>query len=128
MTYQGYGTKKRALVAFFSLTFGEQWLAIVFAWVIAIGMGIHVGLLFIAGVLPLALLISRLPISIDGWGVFDGVFILLMSLAGVSAAEAVAIALAARVLQTASWLPWWLSHLISNGGFREARHLAVEGR
>jgi hypothetical protein len=54
-------------------------------------------------------------------------FILLMSLAGVTAAESLAIVLAGRVLQAAAWLPWWLAYVIGNGKLRSLR-LRPEGK
>jgi glycosyltransferase 2 family protein len=59
------------------LTFGQQLLGVIVTWLTARGLGVDVGLLFMAGILPLTLLISRLPVSINGLGVFEGVFILL---------------------------------------------------
>jgi hypothetical protein len=52
---------------------------------------------------------------INGLGVFEGVFILLMSFGGVSAAEAVSIAVTGRLLETVSFLPWWLAYVIDDG-------------
>src|SRR4029453_10924205 len=96
--YRSLAADGRSLAMFFGLTFGEQMLPIVNTWLVARGMGINVGALYFAATLPLALLIARLPISIDGIGVFEGVFVVLMSLAGLSAAQAVAIAVASRIL------------------------------
>ncbi len=89
-TYRAYRGQQMGMAVFFSLSFGEQLLPILHSWLIALGMGIDVGLLFVAGAVPLALLIARVPVSIDGLGVYDGVFMMLMALAGVSPAE-----------------PWW---------------------
>ena len=67
-------------------------------------------LLFIAGALPLSLLIARLPLSIDGIGVFEGAFAAILLIAGVPESAAISIALLGRVVQIAAWLPWWLAH------------------
>jgi uncharacterized protein (TIRG00374 family) len=117
-TYVAYNANKKILTKFFGLTFGQQLLAVIPTWLIALGLGIDVGLLFMAGVLPLTLLISRLPVSINGLGVFEGVFILLLSLGGVSAAEAVSIVVIGRVLEVVSYLPWWLAYAINDGTIR----------
>jgi uncharacterized protein (TIRG00374 family) len=113
-TYRAYQYDKSNLALFFGLTFGEQLFMIVLFWLIAHGLGIEVSLFYIAGVVPLTILVARLPVSVNGWGVFDGVFILLISLAGVSAVEAIAIVLISRILQTVSWLPWWGAHVLGN--------------
>jgi uncharacterized protein (TIRG00374 family) len=120
-TYRSYNDDKKTLTQFFGLTLLEQLLPIVHSWLIARALGAEISLLFIAGVVPLTILISRIPVSIDGLGVFEGIFILLMSLAGVSPAEAVAIAVIGRILQTLSWLPWWLAHVFETGEFRVPR-------
>ncbi len=114
VSYQDYKSHKATLVGFFGMTFGEQLMPILFNWVIAIGLGVEVGFLYMLGAFTLSILIARLPISIDGLGVYDGAFILFLSLAGFTAAQAVSIAFAGRIIQTASWLPWWLAHVIGN--------------
>lgn len=120
-TYLLYKNDKKNMTIFFVMTFLEQLMPIFDSWLIARGLGIHVGIAYIAGAVPLAMLISRLPISLDGIGVFEGVFILLMAFAGVTASEAVAISLAGRILQTASWLPWWAAYVGSTGEIRPPR-------
>jgi uncharacterized protein (TIRG00374 family) len=119
--YRAYRDDKKILAVFFALTMGEQLLPILHLWLIAWGLGIEVSLLYVAGAVPLSMLISRIPVSIDGLGVFEGTFILLISLAGVSAPEAVAIAFMGRILETASWLPWWLAHVLQTKEFKVPR-------
>jgi uncharacterized protein (TIRG00374 family) len=120
-TYRSYSDDKKTLTQFFGLTLLEQLLPIVHSWLIARALGVEISLLFIAGVVPLTILISRIPISIDGLGVFEGIFIVLMSLAGVPPTEAIAISLVGRILQTVSWLPWWLAHVLETREFRVPR-------
>ncbi len=127
-TYRSFAADRWNLSTFFGLTFGEQLLPILDTWLVARGMGIDVGMLYLAAALPLALLISRLPISIDGIGVFEGIFIVLMSLAGLSAAQAVAIAVVSRVLATITYVPWWFAYVISSRNLRGAHHLSEENR
>jgi uncharacterized membrane protein YbhN (UPF0104 family) len=91
-------------------------------------MGIDVGMLYFAVALPLALLVSRIPISIDGIGVFEGMFIVLMSIAGLSAAQAVAIAVVGRILQTAVLIPWWMAFVITHRDLRTPHPLGGESR
>src|SRR5690606_16604305 len=64
--------------------------------------------MFVFAAVPLAILVSRLPISLDGIGVYEGIFIAIMALGGVRPADALAVSLAARALQIVVWLPWWL--------------------
>jgi len=114
-TYHVFIRGRRYFSAFFWLTFLEQFFPILAMWLIARGMGIETGLLYFAGALPLAMLFSRLPISFDGIGVFEVVFVLLISLAGVSASQAVAISITGRMIMLLVMIPWWLVFVITTG-------------
>jgi glycosyltransferase 2 family protein len=116
--YLAYRGEKRSLAAFFGLTVVQQLTPILPLWLVARALEIEASLLYIAGAVPLTFLISRIPVSIAGLGVFEGVFMLLMSLVGLTAAESIAIALTGRILEMASWLPWWLAHVIGYGELR----------
>lgn len=113
--YVEFGSHPRTLSIFSVLTFLEQFVAIVFVWLVALALNVEVGLLFVAGAIPLSILVSRLPISLNGIGVFEGVFVLIMSLGDVSGTEAVSIALLARLVEIATWLPWWMAYSIELG-------------
>lgn len=117
-SYRGYRDNKKVLAVFFLLTFAEQWFPIVFAWLIALSLHVKVDFLLVAGVFPLTMLLARIPVGIDAIGVFEGIFAVLMSLAGVSAADSVAVALLGRILQLLSWMPWWLAHVFPAKSFR----------
>jgi glycosyltransferase 2 family protein len=67
---------------------------------------------------PLAILISRLPISIDGLGVYEAIFIGVMALGGMRPDDSLALSVAARVLQIVVWLPWWLMLVARTGAVR----------
>ena len=116
-TYLSYHLDKRRLTVFFGLTFVEQCFSFVVGWLTALALNVEIGIVFMAAVIPLTLLVSRLPISIDGIGVFEALFVLFMAMAGISAAEAVSISVAARVLQIVSSTPWWLAYIVENNRF-----------
>jgi glycosyltransferase 2 family protein len=128
VTYRSFAANRRTLATFLGLTFAEQLLPILDTWLVARGLGIEVGVLYFAAAMPLALLISRLPISIDGIGVFEGMFIVLMSLAGLSAAQAVAIAVVSRILGTITYIPWWFAYVIFSRKLRGSLPLGEENR
>jgi uncharacterized protein (TIRG00374 family) len=126
-TYHEFVRERRHFGAFFCLTFLEQLFPILVMWVIARGMGIEAGLVYFAGALPLAMLFSRLPISFDGIGVFEVVFVLLISITGVSASQAVAISLTGRLIMLLVLIPWWLTFVIDSGNIHMPRNLQQEG-
>jgi uncharacterized protein (TIRG00374 family) len=116
-TYLSYRTHGSALRRFFYLTLLEQLMPIVFVWLVARALGIELSMLVAAGVVPLAALITRVPISLAGIGVYEGAFMLLLPLGGVSAADAVTMALLDRVVQILAVAPWWLGAALSSRKF-----------
>jgi uncharacterized protein (TIRG00374 family) len=123
--YRGYGRNRGALAAFFVLTIVEQCFVVLATWITALALSIDASLLMMAGAVPLAMLVSRLPVSIDGLGVYEGVMVLTLSLAGVSPAEGVALALAYRGLQIVLWLPFWLAYMLETGSVRPPKPAAT---
>ena len=123
--YRGYGRSRATLAAFFALTLVEQCFVVLATWVTALALGIDASLLLMAGAVPLSMLVSRLPVSIDGIGVYESVMAATLALAGIVAAEAIALALAYRGLQVLLWLPWWLAYTLRTGSVRPPRSAAV---
>jgi len=117
-TYMVYKKDVGTISIFFVLTVIENFIAILLTYVITIGLNVDIDLVFLIGIIPLTVLITRLPIAIDGIGVLEGLFVILMGLGGVPGAEAVAIALTIRVVQIFTWLPWWISYVIENKNVR----------
>jgi len=120
--YHSLGTSRHTIARFGALTVIEQLFCVIFPWTIARGLGVEVDLLVLLGVLPVSTLISRLPISFDGLGVFEAVFVGLLVLAGISAEASLAIAISARVVQLLAFLPWWLAQVASAGMVRPPQH------
>lgn len=116
--YHSLGAQRGAIVRFGGLTVVEQVCSVILPWMLAKGLGVPVDLLVLLGVLPLSTLISRLPISVDGLGVFEAVFMGLLMLAGISAESSLAIALSGRIIQFMAFLPWWFAHVTSSGAVR----------
>jgi len=125
-TYMSFAVDRRNLAMFFALTFGEQLVPILNSWLISEGMGIDTGILYFAMALPLAMLVSRIPVSFDGLGVFEGVFILLMAQAGLTASQAVAIAIVGRILLTVTLIPWWMAYVMTQKNIRVSRPFGKE--
>ena len=100
---------------FFVLTVTEQLLVAVCYWLVALALQLQFNVVFLLAAVPLAILISRLPISIDGLGVYEGIFIGVMSLGGMRPDDSLALSLAARVFQIVVWLPWWLMLVARTG-------------
>jgi uncharacterized protein (TIRG00374 family) len=116
--YRALGRARATIAQFSALTVLEQVFAVIFPWTLAKGLGVEVDLLLLLGVLPLSTLISRLPISFDGLGVYEAVFVGLLVLAGIDGAAALAIAISGRIIQLFAFLPWWFVHVARSGAVR----------
>jgi uncharacterized protein (TIRG00374 family) len=116
--YRSLGSARGTIATFGALTVLEQVFSVIFPWVLAMGLDMRVDLLLLLGVLPITTLISRLPISFDGLGVYEAVFVGLLVLAGIDASAALAIAISGRVIQLFAFLPWWFVHVAQSGGVR----------
>jgi glycosyltransferase 2 family protein len=116
--YRSLASDRRRLALFFALTLTEQLLVTVCYGLVALALQLQFNPVFLLAAVPLAILVSRLPISIDGLGVYEGIFIAIMSLAGVHPDASLALSVAARVFQIVVWLPWWLMLVARTGALR----------
>ncbi|MBL8269723.1 lysylphosphatidylglycerol synthase transmembrane domain-containing protein [Steroidobacter sp.] len=106
--YVSLASDRRRIAAFSVLTLAEHIMVIICYGLVARALEVPFNPMFMFAAVPLAILVSRLPISLDGIGVYEGIFIAIMALGGVRPADALAVSLAARALQIVVWLPWWL--------------------
>jgi glycosyltransferase 2 family protein len=116
--YRALASDRRRLAVFFVLTVAEQLLVAVCYGLVAFALKLQFNIVFLLAAVPLAILVSRLPISIDGLGVYEAIFIAVMTLGGVRPDDSLALSLAARVFQIVVWLPWWLMLVARIGGVR----------
>jgi uncharacterized protein (TIRG00374 family) len=106
--YVSLASDRSRIAGFSALTLLEHIVVIVCYGLVARALGVPFNPVFIFAAVPLAILVSRLPVSLDGIGVYEGIFIAIMALGGVKPADALAVSLAARALQIVVWFPWWL--------------------
>jgi glycosyltransferase 2 family protein len=119
--YRELAGERPTLYGFTLLTFLEQLLTLGLMVILAAGMGISISLLMLLAAMPLSLLAARLPITLDGIGVYEATFAGLMSMAGLAPEQSVALALAGRGVQLAGCVPWVLFYVVRS---RRARHRA----
>ena len=116
--YRSLAFDRRRLVLFFVLTVVEQFLVAVCYGLVAMALQLQFNAVLLLAAVPLAILISRLPISIDGLGVYEAIFIGVMALGGMRPDDSLALSVAARVFQIVVWLPWWLMLVARTGALR----------
>jgi uncharacterized protein (TIRG00374 family) len=117
-TYRSLASDRRTLVLFALLTSLQQAWFILLSVLIARSLSIEVNELYFVAAVPLAFLAARLPVSFDGIGIYEGIFVAVMSLAGLSPAQSFAIALCGRIFNLITWLPWFLAFLLRGGSLR----------
>ena len=89
----------RAILIFVMLTAFELFVLIIINYLAAQALAIDVSLLYFVCVLPLLHILLRLPISIQGLGVQEGMFAFFLIAAGYTATDGVAISFLLRVVE-----------------------------
>ena len=82
-----------ATLAFNLVTAAGSWLGFK-------ALGVEIGLAVVLAIMPIVHLMAMLPISVNGLGLREGVFIVLFTAAGVPAAPAAAVAILLNVTGT----------------------------
>lgn len=97
--WERYGRRKDILAAFAGLTLVECGFSWFMGWMTARALGIEVGFVDLAGAYAVSLAITRLPITIEGIGVYEALMVFILgAVAGMAAPSAVALVLAGRIL------------------------------
>ena len=94
-------------------TFIEQAFSVVVTFLLALALQIDVSILELLAIVPLIILAIRIPISFEGIGVQEGLYVGLLGLVGVPGVEALVLSALTRVLFIACSLPWGIHFLFS---------------
>ncbi len=116
--YFSYRDKKGTLALFYFLSILESLFPLFWTVFLAVAFHIEVPFLFFFILIPIVLVLVRLPISIDGFGLQEGAFVYFLGLIGVPAEEALLLGLASHALGLLTVLPGGLLYAI--GGLRRA--------
>jgi uncharacterized protein (TIRG00374 family) len=106
-----YKDKPGSVMSFSALTVLENILVIIRAWLVAIAFGVDVGVFLFFIVVPIEQFLIRLPISIDGFGIREGLFLYALTSVGISPATAFAVGLTNHLIfivavTPGAWLLW----------------------
>jgi hypothetical protein len=124
-SYQLYSRSKGTLALFFVLTCVENVLPIIRPFVVAVALNGHVPLGYLFVIVPIALLVIRLPIAFDGFGFHEGIYVYFLGLIGMSRDMAFGIGLVNHLIFLVALLPGCAFYL---AGEREVVKTAmVEG-
>jgi uncharacterized protein (TIRG00374 family) len=95
-----YARRGGALLVACAVSLAFYALIVLFQYAVVRALGLRVGLGDVAAVAPLVTLAAALPVSPNGLGVSEGVFVLLYARVGLSPEEALAAALLRRLILT----------------------------
>ena len=124
-SYLSYQDKKGALVTFYLLSILESMFPLFWTYFLARAFLIDVPLLFFFILIPIVLVLVRLPISIDGFGLQEGAFVYFLGLIGVPAEEALLLGLASHFLALLTVLPGGLLFIFSGMNKQKGNPLAA---
>jgi len=111
-----YRDQRQTVAQTFLWTFIEQLIPIGIVYLIVQALNINASLLELLAIIPLTVLALRLPLSIDGIGVQEGLYVVLFGLIGVSPSEALLLSALKRAVQLLCALPWALHYLYAEKG------------
>jgi uncharacterized protein (TIRG00374 family) len=120
--YVKFSHDRVVLGSFFALTFLEQVLNALFTYLGSQALGYHVPLIYFLALVPLSRFVTLLPISLGGIGVTEGAYVFAFALAGLSAPDALALAVYMRLVGWVILIPAGLVFLYDSIRFkREGR-------
>lgn len=110
----------RALLLFGLLSLVEQSVSSFMNYLGAVALGLPVPLITFLALMPLSNFVVLLPISIGAIGVEEGVFIVLLGLAGLTPTQSLSLALLMRVVGWLMLIPGGLAFLYDSARFKRA--------
>ena len=111
LSYQGYNDKKGTLFIFTLLTLIEIFFGICINYFIALSFHISIGLIYFIAYVPIMMLLVRIPISLNGFGINEGGSTFFLSLVGVSKAIGFSIGLVDHFINIIGILPGALFYI-----------------
>jgi hypothetical protein len=110
-----YRKYRRTVLVVFLWTLVEQIVPIVGFLLRGYALHINVSIVQLAVVVPVVVLIVRLPITFNGYGIEEGMYIALLGLVGVSPSEAFLLSMSGRVLLLLTAVPAGIYSILSGG-------------
>lgn len=105
ISYQGYSRHRKTLWIFFFWTLVEQLMPIASSYFTAKALHLDVAFITFVMFIPIIMIIIRLPISFDGFGVREGLYVYLFGLAGVPEAQAFLIGFVTSIMARFAIVP-----------------------
>lgn len=101
----GYQHHTGTLILFLALSVLENLFPLFWTYSLAVAFQMEIPLLFFFILVPVVLLLAQLPISLDGFGIHEGVYVYFLGLVGVPSAVAFLLGIASHVVALTAKLP-----------------------
>jgi uncharacterized protein (TIRG00374 family) len=124
-SYNQYRRQGPTLAAFLVLSVVEQSVPVVGTWLTALAFRVDLSLLQATAIVPLAHLFMRVPVSVSGFGVAEGLYVAFFSLVALAPTDAFMLGLVANLSILVTTLPG--AFFYAGGGLR-GREPAGTGR
>ena len=118
--YRQYRTFKFTLISFVLLTVIDNLTMVAWVYCVTLGLNVHVPIIYILTFIPLITFFSRLPFSVDGFGIQEGGFLYFMALLGHSKSVGLSVGLINHFLALISILPGVLFYAL-DGNIQKLR-------
>ena len=107
-----YRNDKVTLVKVSVYTLIRQTVPIFMNLVLAVAFGVDATIVELFAIVPIIVLGSRLPISMDGLGVQEGLYVVMFGLIGVTPSEALLLSLSFRILVLVTLIPFVVWYIV----------------
>lgn len=114
-SYQAYAQHRVTLLVFLLLSIVEQFSPILIGFLTAQALQLAIPFWAFLMLIPIIMIIVRLPISVDGIGVREGLYVSLFGLIGVGQTEAFLVGLISSVLWRVSIVPVTVACFLARG-------------
>ncbi len=111
-SYASFGGNMGAMLWFFFLSLVENLFPLMWAYLLSLAFGIEVPVLYFFILIPIVLVLIRLPISLDGFGINEGAFVFFLGLIGVSSEESFLLGLSFGFLARLIVLPGGILYML----------------
>jgi len=111
-SYQSFKNHKTTVILFTVFTFLEIFTVVLWAYYIGLSLNVHVSLLYFLAFIPIVLLFTRLPVTIDGFGINEGLYVYFLAFAGVNESVAFTIGFLNHIITIIGILPGGIFYLL----------------
>ncbi len=122
LSYRSFQDDRTTLGIFLLLSMVENLFPLLWTYSLSLAFNIEVPLLYFFILIPIVLVLVRLPISFDGIGIQEGAFVYFLALIGVAKSEGLLLGISSHIIAVMSVLPGAVLYSVSGVNFRIPRY------